>query len=375
MFEPLLHLPFPRGGLRWGCHPLLCVSVVINEEKAMDEVKKPHLIFSERELFYAVDAISVKEMFYLPELALVADAPRYLAGTLNLRGTLIKVIDMDMFFGHSPRRYTASTCVVVLEQGNRHAAIIADDVVDVGGIGEPQMAPSLQASAGKPAGRPLVLGEADAGDRVAMVLSSEALFALAEDAEASPPGPEHEGGYFIDGCPAEERELFRQRKADLSAPLEVTAADAALWPVALFTVHGEYYGAELDTVLEITEYEDIVPVPCTPRHVLGDINLRGTILTVIDISGILNIQSPSTAGLKKALVAEHGGERCGIAAEDVLDVLYLKKSEFTPFPAGSQVNYEKCMKGTVRYGQRAIVILDIPKILSLENLAVNEEVG
>lgn len=339
----------------------------------MDEVRKQHLIFSERELFYAVDALCVKEMFYLPELALVADAPRFLAGILNLRGTLIKVIDMDMFFGHSPRRYTPSTCVVVLESGNRHAAIIADDVVDVGEIGAPQMAPFSQASTGKPVGHPLVLGEADAGGKVAMVLSSEALFALAEGAEASPPGPEHEGGYFIDGSPGEERELFRQRKADLSAPPEISG-DAALWPVALFTVHGEYYGAELDTVLEVTEYEDIVPVPCTPRHVLGDINLRGAILTVIDISGILNIQSPSAGGFKKALVAEHGDVRCGIAAEDVLDVLYLKKAEFSPFPAGAQVNYEKCMKGTVRYGQRAIVILDIPKILSLENLAVNEEV-
>lgn len=339
----------------------------------MDEVKTQHLIFSERGLYYAVDALCVKEMFYLPELALVADAPRHLAGILNLRGTLIKVIDMDMFFGHSPRRYTPSTCVVVLERGTRHAAIIADDVVDVGEIGEPQMAPSPHTSPGKPVGHPLVLGEADAGEKVAMVLSPEALFVLAEDAEASPPGPEHERDYFIDGCPAEERELFRQRKADLSAPLEASGDDG-LWPVALFTVHGEYYGAELDTVREITGYEDIVPVPCTPRHVLGDINLRGTILTVIDISGILNIQSPSTVGFKKALVAEHGGERCGLAAEDVLDVLYLKKAEFTPFPAASRVNYEKCMKGTVRYGRRAIVILDVPKILSMENLAVNEEV-
>lgn len=345
----------------------------------MDKSTKQHLIFSERGFFYAVDSRCVKEVLYLPELALVASAPRHIAGILNARGTLIKVIDLDLFFGHSQRRYTASTCVVVLEREKRHAAIIADDLMDleeVGGIAETtetRIAPYLQLDAEKAVGQSVVLGEANAVGKVATILSCEALFALAEESGGSQPGLNREKDYFIDDCTDAERELFRQRKADMSLPQEIMG-DEGLWPVALFTVHGGYYGAELDSVTEIAGYGDIAAIPCTPRHVLGDINLRGTILTVIDISGILNIENSSVEGFKKALVVQHAGIRCGIAAEEVLDVLYLKKTEFVPFPVGTLVNYKKCMKGTIRYGQQAIVILDIPKILSMENLVVNEEV-
>jgi purine-binding chemotaxis protein CheW len=97
---------------------------------------------------------------------------------------------------------------------------------------------------------------------------------------------------------------------------------------ARFMVGPEQYCVLVDYVVEIRELGDCTPVPGTPPAILGVRNVRGQVLPVADLAGLLGVPSSAAPGLM--LVAEDAGRSVGLAISDVVDVGELPE----PSPAG-----------------------------------------
>lgn len=83
-------------------------------------------------------------------------------------------------------------------------------------------------------------------------------------------------------------------------------------------IAGEQYGLPVDGVLEVAELGDVTPVPGAPPSVLGVRNLRGQLITVVDLARLFGLQGGSP--LERIVITEEGDRRAGLAVEAILDV-------------------------------------------------------
>jgi purine-binding chemotaxis protein CheW len=139
-----------------------------------------------------------------------------------------------------------------------------------------------------------------------------------------------------------------------------------------FMIGAEEYAVSLLKVKEIIEYDTITEVPKTPDWVRGVINLRGSVVPVIDLA-VKFRQSPSVAGKLTCIViteVECEGEATvmGVMADSVRQVIDLTPQEIEEPPSfGTRVKVDYLL-GMARAGKKFCLILDTEKVLSTDEL-------
>lgn len=124
----------------------------------------------------------------------------------------------------------------------------------------------------------------------------------------------------------------------------------------------EEYGISIEQVQEIRFLENITRIPKAPSHVIGVMNLRGKIISVIDLKSKLGFHaSGSTVASSRILVTEIKGALMGLLVDEVDQVMRISGKEIEPSPSESES--AKYVKGIAKTQDRLIVILDLPKLL------------
>jgi len=143
-----------------------------------------------------------------------------------------------------------------------------------------------------------------------------------------------------------------------------------------FTLAGTDYAVGILQVKEILQYETITRVPGVPASVRGVINLRGSVVPVVDLA--VKFGLGETAVTKRTCVliveADLGGERTvvGVMADEVREVLELGPEEIEPAPPfGTRVRLE-FLKGMGKVGKGFALMIDLDRVLSAEELAAAE---
>jgi purine-binding chemotaxis protein CheW len=331
----------------------------------------PLLIFGLDGARFAVDATQVRESVWLPELTPAEEAPPWIVGLFSLRGRIIPVADLRLRFGHSARRYSPSDQVVVLETDHLPMGLIVSEVIGVIELAAEAIQAPPQFEAATPGIAHLVAGEARLGDGLVTLLDVSRLTylpegqAVAEAAEQPTPA-----GHFCPDATPEERTLFRARAVALhEAPLEEEGARLGL---AVVELGGECFGVELAAVQEFCDIVQLSPIPCCPPHILGAMNLRGDLVTLIDPRAALNLPPAGRGG--KAVVARLREQAVGIAVDAVHDVVYLKQEKLQPPPAALSERCGAEITGTAAYAGGTMTVLDLPALLAQEEWIVNEHV-
>jgi purine-binding chemotaxis protein CheW len=143
--------------------------------------------------------------------------------------------------------------------------------------------------------------------------------------------------------------------------------------LVLFKLGGEEFGVDINDVREIIKFESITRIPNTANYILGAINLRGAIITVIDLSMKLGLEPKATDKNTRIIVMEIGANTVGMVVDSATEVLRLKAEQVQPTPSiiGSKfqssvnANY---MNGIGTLKDRMIILLDLKKIVDLKEL-------
>jgi purine-binding chemotaxis protein CheW len=143
--------------------------------------------------------------------------------------------------------------------------------------------------------------------------------------------------------------------------------------VAVIDLGGEYFGIGLESVREFTRITNLTPLPNCPEHVIGNMNLRGSILTVIDIRSLLEMPPGRFDRSAKAVVVSVEDITTGIVVDEIHDIASLSPSDISPLPASARQAIGNTAQGVARYGDRAMTILDIGEILRNEGLNAGSE--
>lgn len=124
----------------------------------------------------------------------------------------------------------------------------------------------------------------------------------------------------------------------------------------------EEYGVSIEQVREIRALENITRVPKAPTHVRGVMNLRGKIISVIDVKQKLGFESDvETAAKSRILIADINGILTGLLVDEVDQVMRIPVKDVEPSPAGSSES--PYIKGVAKTQGRLIILIDLEKLL------------
>jgi len=332
----------------------------------------PHVVFRQHGALYAVAASAVRELFQLPELAPAPEAPGWIAGVLNLRGQVIPVIDAAMRLGLEPRSRRISDAVIVLERDGAIAGVVVDEVLDVREISDEATDSPALASGGRRSR--LTRGVARAQDDLITLLDEAELLRLADaqDVAAAAGETQPRAGWSPDSEHPLDSAVFRERALAL-VQAAAQSEPSHVAPVAVIALNGEWFGVDLECVREFADLRGVTPVPCCPEHVAGAVNLRGEILTLVDVRKALTMSAPTSLAGAKMMVVQLGEVRAGVVVDQVLDVVNLGTADLSPVPYSVRSTLEEHIAGMAAYRDRMLAILDLPGIFNREDWVVDAE--
>ena len=170
--------------------------------------------------------------------------------------------------------------------------------------------------------------------------------------------------------PEEEKSILRQRAKALAKEPEKEGAPDEI-EIVEFLLARERYGIDVSYVREVYPLRDLTPVPCTPPFVIGVINLRGQIISVLDLKKFFDLPEKGLGDLNKVIILKSEEMEFGILADVLGDVYKIRVDELQPsLPTLTGIR-EEYLKGI---GKDRTVILDAERLLADKKLVVNEEV-
>ncbi|MDP5032718.1 MAG: chemotaxis protein CheW [Paraglaciecola sp.] len=144
---------------------------------------------------------------------------------------------------------------------------------------------------------------------------------------------------------------------------KVTAGDDVLQWVT-YKLGEETYGINVMQVQEVLRYTEIAPVPGAPDYVLGIINLRGNVVTVIDTRSRFGLPSSEISDNSRIVIIESDEQVVGIMVDSVAEVVYLRSSEIDSAPNVGTEESAKFIQGVSNRDGQLLILVDLNKLLN-----------
>ena len=132
-----------------------------------------------------------------------------------------------------------------------------------------------------------------------------------------------------------------------------------------FQVGRETYGVPITSLHEIVRVPEITAVPDAPEYMEGVINLRGKIVSVIDLRKRLGEKKIGSSRRNRILVVEHKNKLAGLIVDSASEVLKIPATDVEASPTTLQEGRANCVTGLGKYQGRLIVLLDMSRLLDL----------
>ena len=133
-----------------------------------------------------------------------------------------------------------------------------------------------------------------------------------------------------------------------------------------FVLMEETYGINVMQVQEVLRVTEIAPVPGAPAYVLGIINLRGNVVTVIDTRIRFGLPTVEMDDASRIIVIESEKQVVGILVDAVAEVVELRENEIDPAPNVGTEESSRYIQGVATRGDGLLILVDLNKLLTDE---------
>jgi len=131
-----------------------------------------------------------------------------------------------------------------------------------------------------------------------------------------------------------------------------------------FRLEDETYGVNVMQVQEVLRMTEIAPVPGAPSYVLGIINLRGNVVTVMDTRSRFALPSHEADDATRIVIIEAEEQVVGIMVDSVAEVVYLKQSEIEVAPNVGNEESSRYIQGVANRDDGLLIMVDLDKLLT-----------
>lgn len=133
-------------------------------------------------------------------------------------------------------------------------------------------------------------------------------------------------------------------------------------------IDGQIFGIPVLQVQDVLGPQKITRVPLAPREVAGSLNLRGRIVTAIDVRTRLGIPPRADGNTSMSVVVDHNGEFYSLIVDQVGEVMGLSASDYEKTPATLDERWREISDGVYRLKDTLLIVLDVKRLLRLEEL-------
>lgn len=132
-----------------------------------------------------------------------------------------------------------------------------------------------------------------------------------------------------------------------------------------FRLAGETYGINVMQVQEVLRYTEIAPVPGAPSYVIGIVNLRGNVVTVLDTRNRFGLSPAEITEQSRIVIIEAAAKHViGILVDAVAEVVYLRQSEIETAPNVGNDESAKFIQGVCHKNDELLILVDLDKLLT-----------
>jgi purine-binding chemotaxis protein CheW len=137
-----------------------------------------------------------------------------------------------------------------------------------------------------------------------------------------------------------------------------------------YQLEDETYGINVMQVQEVLRITEIAPVPGAPSYVLGIINLRGNVVTVIDTRSRFGLMpKESNDDQSRIIIVEVNGNVIGMLVDSVAEVVYLHQSEIDSVPMVNNDESSRFIQGVCSREDQLLILVDANKFLTEEEVS------
>ncbi|MCG8426853.1 MAG: chemotaxis protein CheW [Chromatiales bacterium] len=131
-----------------------------------------------------------------------------------------------------------------------------------------------------------------------------------------------------------------------------------------FRLEDEVYGINVMMVQEVLRVTEIAPVPGAPPYVLGIINLRGNVVTVIDTRGRFGLMQGEIDDASRIVIIESDKQVVGILVDSVAEVVELRASQIDSAPNVGNEESSRYIQGVATHDSELLIVVDLNKLLT-----------
>jgi purine-binding chemotaxis protein CheW len=259
---------------------------------------------------YTVESKEVEEIIFLPEITAVPDMDEIIDGIFYLRESVVPIVRLGERIGLGITKITDESQVIILKSGlfGIKVGLIVDDISEIFFIGEDELVDS-----------PINLNKAQSehlkgvfrlpaehDSLIVMLLNLEKLFN------------------------EEEQEQLKELEFVSSAEIKPQADLESPVGILEFIVAEERYAVKVADTNEIIRVSKIVPVPKAPLYLKGIINLRGEVISIIDVGLLVDRKRREVSSNARILIVNSGGETAGLLVGKVIGIRKVVLSTFEP---------------------------------------------
>lgn len=135
--------------------------------------------------------------------------------------------------------------------------------------------------------------------------------------------------------------------------------------LVIFELAKESYGINIAVVESIIKMQAITQLPQTPAYVKGVINLRGSVLPVIDLRSRFELEAREHTRQTRIIIVTMGNIKVGVTVDGVSEVLRVSDELIEPLPPMVSSVNSVFLKSIVRFEDRLIILLELDKVLDI----------
>ena len=144
--------------------------------------------------------------------------------------------------------------------------------------------------------------------------------------------------------------------------------------LVIFSLGSEEYALPITRVQEIIRYTEPRSVASQTAWIRGVINLRGKIVSVLDLRKRFGLKTITTSRRNRILVVEHDGHLAGLIVDSASEVLKIPAADIEPSPSVLQEGGSKWVTGMAKCNGRLIVLLDVAAVLDFKKASADQDV-
>lgn len=308
---------------------------------------------------YGVDIAEVREIVQCPEEVIeLPNAEPHVLGLMSLRQKLLPLVGLRRLFGmnETERDERQRVVVVALPDGN-NVGLVTDTVKEVLSVPQDSAEPMPSLWSRENAMSEFsAICRLDGGRRLLSVLSISQLPGVGglqtPDADVIAPT---QSGQLLPNAPTstQENRMNASPKDDVQ--------------VVVFRLDGEEYGVPIMSVQEIVRVPEVLTrVPKTPECAEGVINLRGTVLPVIDQRSSMGLTRCDRNDRQRIMVYHIGRQRTGFIVDSVAEVMRINSDHIEPAPELSPEQAALIQQvAKLDGGRRLVMLVDTERLISL----------